>query len=328
MIDDGACKAAGTNAVVLSGGASLGAVQVGMLRALVEAGIAVDLLVGTSVGAINAAWMAGRPTLDGLEELAEVWMRLSRRDVFPVKPVYSLFAAVGRRPSLVSSASLRSLLERHIAFDRLEDATVPLHVVAVDVQSGEDVLLSAGSAVDAVLASAAIPGLFPPVEIEGRWFMDGGVVNNTPISYAAGLGARTVWVLPAGYPCALAAPPTTALAMALQGLSTLVEHRLVSDAERLHDSVELRVVPPLCPLDVSPADFSHTAELLQRGYASTAGWLAAGCPDVRAMLLPHHHGKTALTQQGPPESALRHRTRVVGHGPPHDSTTTGWGRQR
>lgn len=277
----------GIQAVVLSGGASLGAVQVGMLRALLEAGVGIDVLVGTSVGAVNAVWMAGSPDLAGVAELAGLWSRIRRRDVFPVSPLHSLRAVAGRSRSLVSDTSLRALLERHLPYQQLERAVRPVHVVAVDVRSGGDVLLSAGSVVDAVLASTAIPGVLPPVQIGGRWLMDGGVVNNTPLSHAVALGATTVWVLPAGYPCALTTPPATALGMALHGLATLVQHGLWLDVQRFHQSVDLRVVPPPCPLAVSPADFSHTAELLSRGYDSAASWLAAGCPDASAALAPH-----------------------------------------
>ncbi|GAC1609949.1 MAG: patatin-like phospholipase family protein [Mycobacteriales bacterium] len=283
-------RGSGVNAVVLSGGASLGVVQVGMLQAFLEAGVGIDLLVGTSAGAVNAAWVAGAPTLAGLAELAQVWSRLRRSDVFPVSPVRSLLAAAGRSRSVVSDSALRALLARHLRYQRLEQATVPLHVVAVDVQSGSDVLLSSGPVVDAVLASAAIPGVLAPVELGGRWLMDGGVVNNTPVAHAVALGAMTVWVLPAGYPCALAAPPTTALAMALHGLATLVEHGLFLDVQRFQHAVDLRVAPPLCPLAVSPADFSHAGQLLSRGYASTVSCLAAGCPDATASLAPHQHG--------------------------------------
>jgi len=286
-------EVAGGNAVVLSGGASLGAAQVGMMQALVEAGVEADCLVGTSVGAINAAWIAGDPGADGLDRLAHTWIGLRRHDVFPVSPWHGMFAAAGRRQSLVTDLGLRRLLERHLAFDVLEAAPIPLHVVAVDVLSGEDVLFSTGPALDAVLASAAIPGVLPPVEIRGRWYMDGGVINNTPISHAVQLGAGTIWVLPAGYPCALSSPPSTALAMALQGLSTLVEHRIGLVAGLWNGVVDLRVVPPLCPINVSPADFSHASELIERAYISTSAWLVAGCPDIRASLGTHHHDLVA-----------------------------------
>ncbi|HVA53375.1 MAG TPA: patatin-like phospholipase family protein [Acidimicrobiales bacterium] len=277
------------SAVVLSGGASLGAAQVGMLRALVEARTPIDLLVGTSVGAFNAAWMAGHPGPGGVDGLIEVWSSLRRRDVFPMNPWRSAWAIGGRRSSLASDVGMRKLLERHLTFERIEEAAITLHVVAVDVQSGQDLLLSRGPAVEAVMASAAIPGFLPPVSIGERWFMDGGVVNNTPISYAVDLGATTVWVLPAGYPCALSHPPPSALAIAMQGLSILVQHRLAQDAMRWHHGVELRVVPPLCPIEVSPIDFSHSGELIEFAYRSTSAWLAAGCPDLSSSLYPHEH---------------------------------------
>ncbi|GLZ48900.1 hypothetical patatin-like protein [Actinomycetospora sp. NBRC 106375] len=284
--------------LVLSGGGSLGAVQVGMLAGLAEAGVAFDVVIGTSVGAINAAWIAGDPGLAGVERLAGVWRGLRRADIFPSSPWWGLLAASGRRSGLVSQHRLRSLLDEHVRFERIEDATTPLHVVAVDAQSGQSTLLSTGSAVDAVLASAAIPGVFAPVAIGDRWFIDGGVVDNCSISHAVGLGADTVWVLPAGYPCAVPALPTTATGMALHGLTLLVHQRLAPDLERYRDQVDLRVVPSLCPLSVSPADFSRADELIDSARTSTRTWLARGCPpEVATAMLPHPHAGGSITRQ-------------------------------
>src|SRR6185369_5280892 len=112
-------------------------------------------------------------------------------------------ALAGRRQSLIDEGPLRELIERHVTFDRLEDAPVPLHVVAVEVLTGREVLLSSGPTIDAVLASAALPALFDPVEVAGVEYMDGGVGNNTPISHAVSLGVDRIWVLSAGYACAL-----------------------------------------------------------------------------------------------------------------------------
>ena len=150
-----------TTAFVLSGGASLGAVQVGMLQALLRRGIRPDFVVGTSVGAVNGAWVAGHPDPDGADGLVHIWCGLRRTDVFPSSPLRALTAVTGRSRAVVSPDGLRDLLSAHIPFRRLEDAPVPQHVVAADVLTGEDVLLSAGPAVDAVVASAAIPGVFP-----------------------------------------------------------------------------------------------------------------------------------------------------------------------
>lgn len=262
-----------TTAFVLSGGASLGAVEVGMLEALLEHGVAPDLIVGTSVGAINGAWLAGHPD-EGVEDLKRIWATMRRSTVFPADPLRGLVAFAGRRRGLVSQRGVRSLLQRHLSFERLEDAAVPLHVVAVDVLTGREVVLSEGSAVDAVMASAAIPAVFEPVRFGGMSLMDGGVVNNTPISHAVALGADVVWVLCAGYACALREPPRGALAMGLHALSLVLHQQVIAGVEAHEHEVELHVVPPLCPLDVSPADFGHSEELMDRARLAARKWLA------------------------------------------------------
>lgn len=152
-----------TTAFVLSGGASLGSIQVGMLLGLAEEGISPDVFVGTSVGAINGGWLAERSDIAGINALADLWRSLSRDDVFPTRPIVGLLGFLGRRSNLVPDTGLRRLLTDHLGFARLQDAPIPLHVVATDVLSGQDVLLSSGDAVGAIAASAAIPAVFPPV---------------------------------------------------------------------------------------------------------------------------------------------------------------------
>lgn len=189
-----------TTAFVLSGGASLGSIQVGMLLALAEAGIAPDLIVGTSVGALNGGWISSRPDIDGINALADLWRSLSRKDVFPTNLSVGFLGFIGQRQSLVSDSGLRRLLKEHLLFRRLEDAPIPLHVVATDVLTGKDVLLSGGDPIDAIAASAAVPAVLPPVRIDGRDLMDGGVVNNTPLSHAVALGATEIWCYPPDMP--------------------------------------------------------------------------------------------------------------------------------
>lgn len=278
-------------AFVLSGGGSLGAVEVGMLQALAEHNIEPDLIVGTSVGAINAAWIAGRPGLTGVSELAELWRSIHRRDVFPVNPLAGLEGFIGRTDYLVPPNNLRRLLAEHITYERLEQAPVPLRVVTTDITTGLEVVLDTGPSVDAVMASAAIPAIFPPVSVDGRYLVDGGVADNTPISHAVEAGASVVYVLPTGYACTLRRPPRGALAMALQALTLLVHERLHHDVERYRELADLRVVPPLCPLDVSPIDFSHSAELIRDAHDQTARWLDDGQPqnDPAEALAFHEH---------------------------------------
>ncbi|MFL6089325.1 MAG: patatin-like phospholipase family protein [Aeromicrobium sp.] len=261
-----------TVAMVLSGGANLGSAQVGMMQAVVDAGVKPDLIIGTSVGAVNGAWLAGGQDLSGL---ADVWRGLRRQDVFPVSPIATLLGFLGHADHLISNRGLRRLLEQRLTFDRLEDAQIALHVIATDVLTGDDVKLSAGPAVEAILASSAIPAVFPPIRFDDRLLMDGGVVNNTPISHAAALGADTVWVLATGFQCSLQQGPRSPLALGLHAFNLAIHERLARDIDEYAESVDLRVVPPICPLDVGPADFSKGAELIDRARGHTEQWLQA-----------------------------------------------------
>jgi NTE family protein len=283
----------GRTAFVLAGGGSLGAVQVGMLKALVRQRIIPDFLVGASVGAINAAYFASAPTREGVERLERVWRGLHSTGVFPMSPVNSLLAILGKRDHLVSSARLRALIESELQCDRFEDAQIPCYVVATDVLEGTEVCLSSGPLAPALLASAAIPAIFPSVSVDGRHLMDGGVANNTPISSAIKLGASRIIVLPTGTSCALAQPPRGAVARALHAVNLLIMRQLVSDIDHFSSRAELVVLPPLCPLTVSSYDFSQTSEIVHRAEAMTRLWLQqhglrsqGSAPDE---LMPHNH---------------------------------------
>ncbi|MGB6057280.1 MAG: patatin-like phospholipase family protein [Microthrixaceae bacterium] len=269
-----------TTAFVLSGGGSLGAIQVGMLRALSARDIHPDFLVGTSVGALNAAYIAGSgDDLESLNHLAAIWTKLRRRDVFPLNPQRLLAAATGLSSSLCSDGPLRRLISSNISFARLEDARIPLHVVTTDVASGKEVLLSEGNAVDAILASSAIPSVFPSVHTDGLDLVDGGIADNAAISQAIDMGADTVYVLPTGYSCALESPPRTALASAVHALTLMIEQRLILDVAHYAKDADIRVVPPLCPLSVSSSDFGQAHRLLTEARDSTGRWLNG--PNVR-----------------------------------------------
>lgn len=279
-------------AFVLAGGGSLGAVEVGMLEALVERGVVPDLVVGSSVGAINGAYFAGHPTAQGVAALATMWRGLRRSDVFPISPFGSLLSLFSRRNHLVEPARLRHLIESNLRYREIRQASLPLHVVATDLLTGQEVLLSSGPVVEAVMARAAIPAVFPPVKIGGRCLVDGGVANNTPVSVAVGLGAEKIIVLPTGFACAIASPPSGALAMALHGLSLLIARQLVVDIERLAGRVSVCVVPPLCPMSTTAADFSRAGELIEEGAARTRLWLDSGGLDTTGVpesMIPHSH---------------------------------------
>ena len=264
----------GPCAFVLSGGGSLGAVQVGMLRALFEQGVCPDFVVGTSVGAVNAAWIAGCPDPDGVLELGEIWKGLRRQDVFPLSPITSARGLIGRANHFISNENLRNLLERHLPFKRLEESKVPVHVVATELKSGRATILTSGPAVPALLASCAIPGVFPPVTIGRREYVDGGVANHTPITVAIELGAVKIYVLPVGYPW-LNREPTNALGMALHALARIVEQKLDAEVDANRGVADIHVLPALDLADVSPADFSHTQELVDWGYRAARRYLGS-----------------------------------------------------
>jgi len=206
----------------------------------------------------------------------------------------NLLRIAWRRDHMVDPSGLRRLLEKHIGYQRLEEAAVPIHVVATDRLLGSEVVLSSGPVVDAVLASTAIPGVFPPVSIGGRELIDGGVANNTPISSAIRLGARRIVVLPTGFACALKRVPGSAIGQALHALSLLVARQLVHDIERYSGDASLHVVPPLCPVDNSPYDYSACAALIERAARTTHDWIERGGLDHAAgvphEMVEHTHG--------------------------------------
>jgi NTE family protein len=278
-------------AFVLSGGASLGAVQVGMLHALYERDITPQLVVGTSAGAINGAFIASRPqTVETASELAGIWRTVRRGQVFPLNPLTGFLGFVGSRDHLVPSSGLRKLIAEYSQHPRLEQMPIGFHVVAVDVVTGEELLLSRGPTVDAVMASGAIPAVLAPVAWEERLLMDGGVANNTPISHAVELGAREIYVLPSGHSCALEQPPSSALGMALHALTLLTQSRLIADVELHRDNAKLVVLPPPCPLGIQPIDFGHADELIERSLGDARAFLdrdGAERPAIRMRM--HRH---------------------------------------
>jgi NTE family protein len=280
-------------AFVLSGGASLGAIQVGMLEALYERSIRPDLIVGNSAGALNGAFIASRAQSRATaRELAEIWRGMSRRRVFPLNLLTGLLGFVGLRDHLVPAESLRRLVERHVQFGELEAAANPFHVIATDALSGRELRLSTGCAADAVMASAAIPGVFPPVRWAEHELVDGGISNNTPISHAIELGAEDVYVLPTGTACALPEPPRGALEMMLHAMSLLVMRRLLLEIELLRGRARLIVLPPPCPLRISPLEFGRADELIESGREGARAYLdavAAGSAPVPLPMSMHGH---------------------------------------
>src|SRR5271168_2636601 len=277
-------------AFVFAGGGSLGAIQVGMLRELMHHGIDPDFVVGSSVGALNAAYFAGAPNAAGVDRLERIWCGLRRHDIFPVT-LRSLLRFVGGQDHLIDPSNLRMLIKRHIPFLNLEDACIPAHVIATNL-GGAAVCLSSGPAIDRILASAAIPAAFPSVRIDNQYLIDGAIGSNTAILTAAKLGATRIVVLPTGFACDLHEPPRGAIARILHAITLLIANQIVRDLKELAGKVDISIVPSLCPLDVSPYDFSSAGQLIERAADNTRKWIEGGGlsrPDIPDSLLPHLH---------------------------------------
>ena len=280
-------------AFVLAGGGSLGAIQVGMLHSLAARGIAADMVVGSSVGALNGAYYAGTPTLEGVQQLETIWRGLHRRDVFPLT-WRTLLGFLRRRDFLLASDGVCQLVEKHLPYRNLQEAKIPIHIVATDILTGKTVVLSEGPAAQAILASTAIPAAFAPVKFETKYLADGALSSNTPARVAVALGARRLIILPTGYACARETPPAGAIANALHALTLLIATQLLSELGGLDPSVDYFVLPPLCPLEISPYDFTQTSKLIERAINSTDAWIAGGGlerPRVHAQLSLHEHSR-------------------------------------
>lgn len=261
-----------TISFVLAGGGSLAATQVGMLRALFEAGIKPDLLVGTSAGGINAFCFAQHPTGRGLDRLQRLWSRMRRKDVFPLDPVQFVTGLTGLRDGLVSADRLRAFLNRHLGTAHLEDTEIPVHIVATDLADGRPVVLSDGSAVQALLASSALPGVFPPVVVDDRSLVDGGVSVDVPVLQAEDLGSTVTYVLPTVGQSGPVGVPRGAIPVLLHSFGHLFGRAAASELAATRH--EVHVLPAPTHAGANPFDFSATDELIEEGYRATAAALA------------------------------------------------------
>lgn len=281
-------------AFVLAGGGSLGAVQAGMLAELAANGVFPDLVVGVSAGALNGAFYAHDPSAAAVERMMALWKRTRTRDVIGVS-LATLLAMVGLRQHLAHANGLRRLLDRELPYRHIEGTRVPLHIVAADLHTGEEVLLERGDVIDAVLASTAIPGVFPPVTIAERPLVDGVVATGTPIATAVRLGATRVVVLPAGFTCAGSALSRHPIGRAMHAVALLGARQLRHDFGVYATQARLHIVPPLCPIAQSSYDYSNGGVLIDRARISTRAWLDAGGlerSEFPGALVPHRHAAT------------------------------------
>jgi len=241
-----ATSQAGGDGVVFvlgGGGGPLGAHEVGMLHALLERGIVPDLVLGTSVGAINGAAICADPTVGGVQRLEVLWSALDRGGVFGGSVLRRVTTLARTRTHLHGNEALRARLTEALGVSRIEDLAVPFQCVAASIERASEHWFCDGPIVDAVLASAAVPGILPPVEIAGEHFIDGGIVNSIPVSRAVALGARRIYVLHVGRLDRPLEPPRWPWEVGLVAFEVARRHRFIADLAALPADIDVHVLP-------------------------------------------------------------------------------------
>lgn len=260
---------------VLSGGANLGCVHVGMLKALLEDGIKPDVVVGTSIGAVNAAALAADPSLEQVERLREMWCTAKAREIFPLNPLAN-GRALFKEGALFSSHYWRRFLERRAPYELFEETVIPLRITATDYEDGQSVVFDSGPVIEAVMASTALPGIFPPHRIGERWYLDGAISEQLPLKVALDAGASTIYVMAVNVP---SPPPDrrSPLAVLRHAITILLFPRVRLDALDLpgeHPSLRIVQVPSV-RTQVSLWDMSRHDELIATAYECTKEFLEA-----------------------------------------------------
>ena len=265
---------------MLGGGGHNGAYEVGMLRALFEHGIKPNVVVGTSVGAMNGAAIAASPTLETVERLRNVWLTLNEDQIFGGSILAGAANLVRTRTSLHSNRALRTMIEQLLPVTTFEELKVPFHCVAASIERAAEHWFHEGPLVDAILATSAVPGVLPPVEIGGEHFVDGGIVNSIPISRAVDLGAKEIYVLQVGRVEAPLAPPKTPVQVALVAFEIARRHRFARDLATLPKGVVAHVLPsgePQRPSlrQLNYRDFRAVAGRIARAHRAAGEYLSA-----------------------------------------------------
>lgn len=273
-------------ALVLGGGGTLGAVETGFVRRLGELGIPIDLVIGTSVGALNAAYVAFHDD-PGHDCFQDLWAGLSSRRMYARNPFTVVRNLLGRRMSLYDSSFVRGLVRSHLHHDDFSAARIPLHIVATNLCTGTRHVFSEGPLLDAILASSAIPGIFPPVRIGNDLYADGGVVAGLDIGAAVELGATSVIAIDLRPPV-MRRCPTNVVEVLTRSLQLLAESRAACSTEHLSYG-ETRIVhiqPGLTTAD--RAGFRDVLRLLADSYAMACR-VFDSCWDGSKLVPGHYH---------------------------------------
>lgn len=230
-------------AFVLGGGGVLGAHEVGMLRALAESEVRPDVILGTSVGAINGAFYAADPTVAGVERLTDLWREANLADRSAATVLRRVTTLARSGTHLQSLREMRDRLTAVLPVERVEELSTPFQCVAASIERAAEHWFDSGPLADVVLASCAVPGILPPVRIDGEHFIDGGIVNSIPVSRAVTLGASKIYVLQVGRLEQALKPPRWPWEVGLVAFEVARRHRFAHDLHSLPPDIALHVLP-------------------------------------------------------------------------------------
>ncbi|MCU1356500.1 MAG: Patatin [Acidimicrobiales bacterium] len=290
-------------AFVLSGGGNLGALQVGMLRALMERRIEPDLVLGCSVGALNGAAIAADPSLAMVGRLQDLWRTIADKDVMPAGFLPTTVQLARKRVAIHDMAALREVVEDVLPARRFEELVVPFQCVAAALSDGPaETWFDHGLLVDPILASAALPAVYPPVEIDGVKYLDGAIVNDVPVSRAVELEADRIFVLHVGSWDRPRPEPKRPIDMAMYAYWLARRSRFQRDLASIPAEIEVLVLPPGGTPLIRYNDFGHSDQMIATAYQATAAFLdaqdgdrndlAAAVPEVRPEDRPGHAATT------------------------------------
>jgi NTE family protein len=271
-------------ALVLGGGGAMGALQVGILRVLIRHGFRPSRIVGTSVGALNGAFLAFYPGEAGIERLAQIWRSIENERFITFNPVRVAYRLASRQLSLFSNDFLQRLVAEHTVLDDFSATGVPLYITATNLSTGHKQVFSSGSVSQAVLASTAIPAVFAPVEVNGDTFIDGGVVANLDLETAVDLGARDVLAIDLSH-CFDLPAPTSALAVITRTVDIVMRERVDRDVAVLAKRARITVIQPEITEGPAIGELRHVSRLIERG-EELGTRLVGRCFDRRGRLLP------------------------------------------
>ncbi len=266
-------------AFVLGGGGVHGAAEVGMIRALLEHAVQPDIILGTSIGALNGALLAADPDT-ALERLCSLWTNVDANNPFEASLVEQASTFARTRTHLHGNHRLRRLILAALPVRRFEELAVPFQCVAASIERAAARWFDRGELVSALLASTAVPGLLPPVEVDGEHHLDGGLVDSIPVGRAVELGARVVYVLQVGRVETGLTVPTKPWQVGTVAFEIVRRHRFIEELQAAPDEVEVHVLPTGDPMDPDdPAqlryrDLTRVGERIEAAYDATSAYLA------------------------------------------------------